>query len=474
VARRIPVSVLLSATEFWERFTYYGLRALLVLFLVAPVGTGGLGLKDADAASIYGLFAASAWLSGLPGGWIADRWLGAVRAIWAGGGLICMGNLLLCVAPTLGTVAGGLGLIVAGVGLLKPSALTLVARSAVVDSMGVDAAFTVVYTGINIGGIAGPLIGAALAATTGWRGGFAAAAIGMLIGLVVFQRVARRLPPTAAPTAAPTRSDISKILMGLVVMVTACVLVQPSILLRLVTVIVLVAAAAGFAVLARECRDGAERKRLGLFLGLFFGASLFWAAGEQAGASLTLFAERFTIRQVWGYTFPAPWYTALYPLWVVLLAPAFAWGWQRLATRNVEVPILAKFGAGLLLAALGLGLAAVAAQRASVAPVGPGWLAGTYLLIAVGDLFVAPTGLAAVTRLVPPGRAGFATGLFLLSLSLGGLTAGLTTSMFDMSRASGHARLLGTVAMVLSAAAFAFLLVGSRQRFNTSYAPKAG
>src|SRR6185437_9975154 len=361
VARRIPVSVLLSATEFWERFTYYGLRALLVLFLVAPVGTGGLGLKDADAASIYGLFAASAWLSGLPGGWIADRWLGAVRAIWAGGGLICMGNLLLCVAPTLGTVAGGLGLIVAGVGLLKPSALTLVARSAVVDSMGVDAAFTVVYTGINIGGIAGPLIGAALAATTGWRGGFAAAAIGMLIGLVVFQRVARRLPPTAAPTAAPTRSDISKILMGLVVMVTACVLVQPSILLRLVTVIVLVAAAAGFAVLARECRDGAERKRLGLFLGLFFGASLFWAAGEQAGASLTLFAERFTIRQVWGYTFPAPWYTALYPLWVVLLAPAFAWGWQRLATRNVEVPILAKFGAGLLLAALGLGLAAVAA-----------------------------------------------------------------------------------------------------------------
>lgn len=450
--------LLLAATELWERFTYYGMRALLVLCLTAPVAGGGFGRSDADATAIYGLFAAGVYLSALPGGWLADRWLGAVRCIWVGGLLITAGNLLLAAAPTLPLFAGGLVCIASGVGLLKPNVTTLVARASAEAGAPLDGAFTVFYVGINIGGMAGPLVSAALAAATGWRGGFVAAAAGMLVGLATFRRIASRFPdpPRVSSGRAPAAA--------LVVVATALLclaLVPPVILSRAAFAAVIGAMIVAFATLFRVAASQQERANVRLLLVLLCGATLFWMAGEQAGTALTLFAERLTDRRIGSWQFPAAWYQALYPLYVILLAPAFVWLWQRLTTTGREPVSRTKFGAGLLFAAAGLALAAAGALRATSALLSPMWLAGTYLLLSIGELCLGPAGLAAGTRLAPRGREGMATGLWFLSLSLGGLLAGLTGGIFDLGTAAGLGRACGAVALILAIAGIAFL-VGRR------------
>jgi POT family proton-dependent oligopeptide transporter len=386
-------------TELWERFTYYGLRALLVLFLVAPLARGGLGLV--------------------------------------------------------------------GVGLLKPNITALVSVASARESMPPDSAFTLFYIGINIGAVGGPLVSAVLAAATGWRGGFAAAACGMLLGLAAFSRVAaefggRRVPPKAMGRA--LWAGVST-LAGLVVV--ACWWIPVTLLLRAALVLVALTAIMGFIVLIRVAQPGLERRRPSLMMLLFCGATVFWCAEEQAGVSLTLFAERFTDRHVMARDFPAAWYQSLYPLYVVLFAPFFVWGWQRLALLGREPSNILKFAAGLLVAAAGLGVATLAAIRAeSAAIVGPVWLAITYLLMALGEILISPVGLAAGTQLSPAGHRGFSTGLWYLSLSLGGLAAGLVGGVFDFSRAHGLASAFGGLGLALAIGGAGFLLIGYRSRIG--------
>ncbi len=455
--------VLLAMTELWERFTYYGLRALLVLFLVAPIASGGLGLGDARAASIYGLFAASVYLCALPGGWLADRYLGAVGAIWFGGGFIVAGNVTLVFAQLLAPFCTGLALIAFGVGLLKPNVTALVSLASARESMPPDSAFTLFYIGINIGAVGGPLVSAVLAATTGWRGGFAAAACGMLLGLAAFSRVATQFGGRGPrrPMGRPLWAGIL-VLVGFVVL--ACWSIPVTLLLRAALVLVVLMAVMGFTVLSRAAQPGLERRRVFLMLLLFCGATVFWCAEEQAGVSLTLFAERFTDRRIFARNFPAAWFQSIYPLYVVVFAPFFVWAWQRLALLGREPSNILKFSAGLLIAAIALGVATLAAIRSESTPamVGPGWLAITYLLMALGEILISPVGLAAGTRLSPAGHRGFSTGLWYLSLSLGGLAAGLFGGVFDFGSASGLASAFGGLGLALAIAAGGFLVLGSR------------
>jgi proton-dependent oligopeptide transporter, POT family len=461
---RARAVVLLAMTELWERFTYYGLRALLVLFLVAPIVRGGLGLEDARAASIYGLFAASVYLCALPGGWLADRYLGAVDAIWWGGGFIIAGNVVLVFAQRLAPFCTGLALIAAGVGLLKPNVTALVALASARESMPPDSAFTLFYIGINIGAVGGPLVSAVLAAATGWRGGFAAAAAGMLLGLAAFSRVAADFGGQGAPRKAMGHTLWAGALILVGIGVLACWWIPVTLLLRAALVLVALTAVMGFTVLIRVAQPGLERRHVLLMMVLFCGATVFWSAEEQAGVSLTLFAERFTHRHVFARDFPAAWYQSIYPLYVVLCAPFFVWAWQRLAARGREPSNILKFGAGLLIAATGLGLATLAAFRAESAMVGPAWLAITYLLMAVGEILISPVGLAAGTQLSPAGHSGFSTGLWYLSLSLGGLAAGLFGGLFDFGRARGLASAFGGVGLGLAIAGAVFLMLGYRLR----------
>lgn len=452
--------LLLATTELWERFTYYGLRALLVLFMIAPVSAGGFGLPDSRAAAVYGLFAASAYLSALPGGWIADRYLGPVRAIWSGGFFIVGGNTLLMVTVGFAQFAIGLALIAIGVGLLKTSTTALVASAAARESISTDSAFTIFYMAINVGAVLGPLVSATLAVSTGWRGGFGVSAVGMSIGLAAFSRIAPGYR-TAANSLRPLDWRLASILLLLGAGIYWLSQHLPAArLLNGMLYVAICAAGLGFGYLFFVSKQSVERQRVGLMLALFCSASIFWAAGEQAAVTLTLLAERYTDRHIFGREFPAPWYQSIYPLYVVIFAPGFVWLWRRLAAIGREPAILWKFGVGLLIAAAGIALAAVTAHAAQSQLVGYGWLIAIYWLLAMGEILVSPVGLAAGTRLAPAGHVGFSTGLWYLSLSLGGLLAGLTGGVFNISTASGLMAAFASVGGALAATGALFLGIG--------------
>jgi len=454
----------LSATELWERFTYYSLRSLLVLHLVAAPAAGGFGLADAEAAAAYGLFAAAVYLSALPGGLLADRYLGPVRAIWYAGGAMFFGNLLLAIADGLATFTVGLALIAVGAGTLKASIVPLVARAARQEGRSLDGALTIFYVGINIGGIGGPLLAAALAGRFGWSAGYAVAAAGMALGLAIFSRIAPRLrEPGDAARRLPPRVLV---LAALGVAGAALLLakVSPVVLVKGFLVVVSAATVIGFFYLYRCGADVTERRNVRLLAGLFCGAVAFWCAGEQAAASLTLFASRFIDRTAFGAEIPAAWFQSVYPAGVVLLAPLFAIAWLRLARRGAEPEAVAKFAAGLLVAGGAIAVAAVGALGAPPGGAAPWWLVGTYVLLAIGEILLSPIGLGAATRYAPASRVSFATGLWFLSLGLGGLAAGLTGSLFDLSTTDGLGVLFSSIAVLLATAGTIFLIVARRTR----------
>jgi proton-dependent oligopeptide transporter, POT family len=447
---------LVTAGELFASFAYFGMRALLVLYLIASPNEGGLGLDDRTALAIYGLFVASVYLAALPGGWIADRVLGAVPAIWLGGLLIVAGNAMLAVPAHRLPFAAGLAAIVAGVGLLKPNITALVAEAAREGTLRPDSTFTIFYVGINVGGSLGPLLSSAVAGRYGWRCGFIVSALGMLIGLAAFSKVTTRLIRGSKNETAPIAWWV---LVAFAAAGITMLFAPARQLVRFAFAMVLLAAIGGFWVLFRGSHSRIERSNVGALLGLFCGASLFWAADEQAGASLTLLAQRFTNRSMLGVSFPAAWYQSVFPLYVILLAPLFVYLWQTLAKRRLEPSATLKFGMGLALGGAGLAVARWSLAGAPLAGASPGWLALTYLLIAIGEILVAPGGLAAVTRLSPVGRRGLATGLWYLSLSLGGLIAGMTGGMYDLSTRSGLSATFSSVAILLAAASAAFLIV---------------
>jgi POT family proton-dependent oligopeptide transporter len=454
----------LSATELWERFTFYGLRALLVLHLVAAPAAGGFGLADADAAAVYGLYAATVYLSALPGGWLADRYLGPVRAIWLAGGSMFAGNLVLAVASGLASFGVGLALVALGAGTLKASIVPLVARAARREGRSLDGAFTIFYVGINIGGIGGPLLAAALATRYGWSAGYAVAAAGMVLGLAIYSRIAPHLEDSGDPARMPPPPVLGAVVAALGAAALLVATVPPVVLIKGFLAVVLTATVGGFVYLYRCAATTQERSNVVTLAGLFCGAVVFWTAGEQAAASLTLFAARFTDREVFGVEFPAAWFQSLYPGFVVLLAPLFAIAWLRLARRGADPDAVAKFGVGLVVGGGGLALAAAGAFGAPAGGASPFWLVGTYLLIAVGEILLSPIGLGAAARYAPASRVAFATGLWFLSLGLGGLFAGLTGSLFDLGSPSGLGAAFAWIAALLAAAGMIFLIVSRRTR----------
>jgi len=451
--------LLLSATETWERFTYYGMRALLVLFLVAPPEHGGIGFADQDAAAIYGLFVAAVYLSALPGGWIADQIVGPVLAVWIGGAFILAGNILLGLTRQFIPFAIGLGAIAVGVGLLKPSVTTLVGRTAKEDGQPVDAVFTTFYIGINIGAILGPLISAALATRFGWHVGFLAAAVGMVLGLFAFATIVSRLPKLQVKRTVSSLHVTIAFAAGVIAVITLVSAVRPAQLVRLMFLVVLLASIWAFIMLFRAASDESETRNVRTLVALFCGGTVFFAAAEQSGASLTLFAERFTDRVLLGHAFPSAWYQSLYPFCVVALAPFFVWLWKSLESRQLEPAIIQKFAGGLAFGAIGIGTAAVAAATCTRGMADSRWLIGTYLLLAIGELMISPIGLAAAARLSPASRSGFATGLWFLTVSLGGLIAGLTGGYFDLGSAAGLSTTFGSVAAVLAGTCLGLLAV---------------
>jgi POT family proton-dependent oligopeptide transporter len=442
-------------TEMWERFSYYGMRALLVLFMVDAVANGGLGLDDRTATAGYGLYTAAVYLAALPGGWVADRLIGPQQAVWYGGALIAAGHFTLAVPGFVGaggapaTLLLGLALIVVGTGLLKPNISALVGQLYPAGGAARDAGFSIFYMGINLGAMLGPLVCSYLGENMSWHYGFGAAGVGMVLGLIQYRRSLAKLG-CAAPAPATGEGARPRVVrlapgaaFGLVVMAAmllpdASLRVDPVWLARGAGTVIAGSALGFFAALLLSGRlDPAERRRVLVILALFLGAAVFWSGFEQAGSTLNLFAQRFTDRSFLGSLFPggehpAGYYQSVNPLLVIVGAPLFAWLWTALARRNLEPSAPAKFALGLL--QLGLGFAVMAWASSLVLAEGgkvlPTWLLLTYLLHTTGELCLSPIGLSWVTKLSPPGLLGQMMGTWFMAAALGNLVGGLIAGHF--------------------------------------------
>ena len=438
--------VTLFMTEFFERFTYYGMRALLVLFLVATTtgGNPGFGLERETAGAIYGLYTGAVYLGSLPGGWIADRLIGQRNAVFWGGAIIMLGNFILALPASPPVFYLGLSVIVVGVGLLKPN-ISAIVGALYEGQPGArrDAGFSIFYMGINLGALIAPFIAGTIGEIWNWRGGFFCAGLFMAIGLVQFKLTEKYLG-NAGLKPATSEAERAKgwkflgigagALLLLVGLMFAGVLV-----VNVTTLAKMVGTAMGFlgvaffaAVLLFGGLTLAERKRVGVIAIFFLCAALFWAGFEQAATTFNLFAQDFTNRSWLGGWFPsgehpASWYQAANPIFVVLLAPFFAWMWVELGKRNLDPASPAKFGLGLVLLGVGFLVMMAAAQLiiSSGGKVAPTWLLLTYLLHTMGELCLSPVGLSNVTKLSPPRFVGQMMGTWFLGAALGNLVAGL-------------------------------------------------
>jgi proton-dependent oligopeptide transporter, POT family len=436
-------------TEMWERFSYYGMRALLVLFLVDAVARGGLGLDDKTATAIYGLYTAAVYIVALPGGWIADRLIGAQKAVLYGGILISLGSFGLWLSPNASMFYLGLIVIILGVGLLKPNISALVADLYPEGGGRRDAGFTIFYMGINIGAFIGPLITAWLAQVYGWRVGFMAAGIGMALGVVQFLVTRQHLGGAGARPHVAAGTDmrgawrnlwIGSAILGVLIALPflGIVKVSPIELQAQGIVVIIAMAALYFAYLLFFAGlDGVEQKRVLVLIVLFVACALFWSGFEQAGSSLNLFAERYTDRVVGAFTVPAGWFQSLNAIFIVIFAPVFSAIWVNLARRNLDPSTPIKFALGLIGMALGFLMMFLAARVvADGLPAAAYWLVFTYLFHTFGELCLSPVGLSSVTKLVPHRFVGQSLGIWFLAASLGNLVAGKIAGEFDADNVS--------------------------------------
>ena len=466
-------------TEMWERFSYYGMRALLVLFMTsAAAGANpGLGFEDGKATAIYGLYTAMVYLLALPGGWVADNLWGQRRAVFVGGCIIAAGHFSM-VIPTLPFFYLGLFLIVVGTGLLKPNVSTMVGDLYPEGGARRDAGFSVFYMGINLGAFLGPILCGLLGENYNWHWGFSLAGFGMVLGLVQYKLGGRHLGTAGELTTDATQTELSRRSRLLYLSsggVVALVLLLAWLMNSGILDVTLeqVATALGYGIIALAAgyfvylfvaggHTPMEKRRLGVIFWLFILAAIFWSGFEQAGSSLNLFADRLTERTIAGWEMPASWLQSVNSLFIITLAPVFGIVWTWLAHRNANPSIPVKFALGLLGLAAGFFVLAWGAANATAAnPVSPAWLVVTYFLHTVGELCLSPVGLSSITKLAPRGRVGQMMGVWFVATALGNLFAGLVAGSLETLAPSA---LFQTVALIIGGAGVLALVLSPAVR----------
>ena len=458
----------------WERFSYYGMRALLVLFMTDLVASGGLGMTDVTATAIYGLYTFAVYAVALPGGWIADRVTGQRHAVLIGGVVIALGHLTLAI-PTLTTFYLGLVLIVLGTGLLKPNVSAMVADLYPEGGARRDAGFSLFYMGINVGAFVGPFVCGTLGETVNWHLGFSVAGVGMVLGLAQYVWGWRYLGD-AGLLQHRDSDDRGRALRSfwwgtgvVVASVLGVTFLQRGGVLSLS--FLNVAQGTGIMITAlvvlyflyiflygRLSHD--ERRRVAMIPVLFVAAALFWSGFEQAGSSMNLFAERLTDRTVFGMEAPATWLQSVNPLFIILLAPVFGSLWVRLGSKNPSIPV--KLAYGLLLLGLGFLVLAWGSTFATDGTlVSPMWLIVTYFFHTTGELCLSPVGLSSITKLAPKRLVGQMMGIWFMAAALGNLLAGLVAGLIE---SLALPQLFGAVGLIVAGGGVVMLLAGGSIR----------
>ncbi len=456
-AKRHPAGLyVLFMTEFWERFSYYGMRAIFVLFM-----TDHLLYEKARASSIYGSYTGLAFLTPIIGGYIADKFWGGRKSIFIGGSMMAVGQFVLAVCASLDTTPGlhlfllwtGLFFLFTGNGFFKPNISAMVGQLyAEKESTQKDAAYTIFYMGINAGAFLAPLVCGYLGETIHFKWGFLAAGIGMIISLAVFYGTKNRylVAPGGEPIGlVPQKKNIQKkasgangagpqsfvqrwqllvfvfALLALAMLMITALDVDPlGALIYSMTLVV------PFTILTDRSLSRIEKKRLGVIVIILLFVVFFWMCFEQAGVSLTFFANEQTNRNVGTWEIPASYFQSLGPVFVVLLAPLFAWLWRRLAQKKIEPPAPRKQAYGLLFLALGFLVIAFGTPVSAGVKVSLFWLVGLYFLHSVGELLVSPIGLSLVNKLTPHRFAALMMGLWFLATATGNKLAGTMSALY--------------------------------------------
>jgi len=437
-------------TEMWERFSYYGVRPLLILYMAAALADGGFGFTRLQASAIVGIYASSVYLASLPGGWIADRLLGLRRAILTGAALISCGHISIGLSAFLGGRVPffvGLVLIVLGTGLLKPNISAIVGDLYPEGGARRDAGFSVFYMGINSGAFLGQLVTGFLGESVGWHWGFGAAGVGMLIGLTFFAtRSGKTLgslgldtskhPDPVVQARQVTRAKIG-ITIGLGILAIVVVLaavgaitLNPQLIGQNMTYVLVGLGVFYFGyVFTAGGLVGDERKRVAVILVLFVFSAIFWSAFEQAPTSLNLFARDFTDRQLGTFEIPATWFQSVNSAFIIIFAPVFAGVWVALAKRGADLSSPTKFALGLFATGVGFLIMLFAANiivgSGGTVKVSPWWLVASYFFQTVGELCISPVGLSSMTKLSPRRYVGQMMGVWFLATAVGNLIAGL-------------------------------------------------
>ncbi|GHF81050.1 peptide MFS transporter [Thalassotalea marina] len=469
-------------TEMWERFSYYGMRMLLVLFMTATLQEGGLGLTVASATAIYGLYTGSVYFMGLPGGWISDRLIGGQKAVWYGGIIIMCGHIVLAI-PSDKTFFIGLVLVVLGTGLLKPNIGAMVGQLYSEEDKRRDSGYAIYYMGINLGSTLGYIICGYLMEddSFGWHWAFGAAAVGMALGLIQYRKTLNKLDGVGSLPASPLSPQAAKIswtiiaaFLVLVVLITSMamngsIVIDPVSVAQYVAIsftLMFVLYYASIYIFGNLTPN--EMKRLGALLLVCIASACFWSGFEQAGSSMNLFARDYTDRMLTSVDFEIPtgWFQSLNAFFIVLLSPFFAALWINLGKRLVSPSYGIKCAIGLIIMASGFIVMFFAAQyAASGLKVAPYWLVATYFLHTVGELCLSPVALSAVSKLSPRRFAGQMMGAFVLTYSIGNIISGLLAGNFDPNNIEQLPNLYSQIALFSIGIGIVIVLIGFKSRF---------
>ena len=424
-------------TEMWERFSYYGMRAILFLYLVKGVKEGALGIPEEEAGAIYGLYASSVYLLTLPGGWIADNILGQKKAIWLGGIVIMLGHLILAIPAQPFIFFLGLACVAIGTGLLKANISSIVGELYPEGGARRDAAFSIFYMGINLGAFLGMFIVGYLGEKVGWHYGFGAAAFAMFLGLINFKVNGKYLAHVGTVPAVKSKYTFLYVVAAALVLVflllSTGTISGPALANSMQYIIIGVTVAYfGYIGFLDRSLNLVERKRVGVLFVFFIGAALFWSGFEQAATSLTLFADRHTDREVLGWMLPASWFQNANSFFILVFSAPIGALWIYLNKKNLNPSTPIKFGLGLIQMGIGFLIMYFAAQNVLLGSLaGIGWLTFTYMFHTLGELCLSPVGLSTYTKLAPKKYYSQMMGLWFVATALGNLIAGLFAGNFN-------------------------------------------
>ncbi|REF27971.1 POT family proton-dependent oligopeptide transporter [Xenorhabdus cabanillasii] len=491
-----PLSALFM-TEMWERFSFYGIRPLLILFMSAAIFDGGMGIPREQASAIVGIFAGSIYLTSLPGGWLADNWLGQRLAVWYGSIIIALGHLSIALSAIWSKHLFfiGLLLITLGTGLFKTCITVMVGTLYKKDDPRRDGGFSLFYMGINLGSLIAALITGWLVKNYSWHWGFGVGGLGMLLALLIFRFYTvpsmRRYDRETGLNSSWDRPMVQHKHVGKYVSaisITACVIIalvimgvipfNPIKVANLLVYIISSSVILYFAYLFLFAGlNHNEKIRLLICFILLVSAALFWSAFEQKPTSFNLFANDYTDRVILGYEIPAVWFQSINPLYIILLAPLFSGLWFALAKRNMNPNSISKFVIGMLFAAGGFTIMMFAAQNVLETgnAVSPLWIVSSVLFLTLGELCLSPIGLATMTILAPSRMRGQVMGLWFCASALGNLAAGLIGGNVRADKLDNLPQLFANVSLslVICAVILLVLLVPVRRLMSSLHEAKA-